>query len=289
MSVTGLVVALGLLVDGSIVMTDEIRKRLLTGRAASDRSHERVRSVAHADPAHCPPPSPPCSLFCRWSCFPAPGGDFLGSIAVAVDGDARVLISCWRSPSRLYWLPDGCLLGHRAGAPLVASRRRHPSTRRGTSRRSLNWSIRNPLGAFALALGAPHDRRSLRLSTLTLQFFPGTDRDQMYLDVKLPEGASIDDSLALGHAGRPKAARRAAHSAVSTGRSARPRPSSITTSAAIRERACRVGPGHWCLTTDENQTDALIRFACSGKSTGNSPRRRSWCAASTRAPPSTRR
>ncbi|GIS02659.1 MAG: hypothetical protein CM15mP103_12100 [Gammaproteobacteria bacterium] len=27
--------------------------------------------------------------------------------------------------------------------------------------------------------------------------FPGTDRDQMYLDVKLPEGASIDDSLAL--------------------------------------------------------------------------------------------
>jgi multidrug efflux pump subunit AcrB len=29
---------------------------------------------------------------------------------------------------------------------------------------------------------------------LTLQFFPGTDRDQMYLDVKLPEGASIDDS-----------------------------------------------------------------------------------------------
>ena len=31
MSVTGLVVALGLLVDGSIVMTDEIRKRLLAG------------------------------------------------------------------------------------------------------------------------------------------------------------------------------------------------------------------------------------------------------------------
>jgi multidrug efflux pump subunit AcrB len=37
----------------------------------------------------------------------------------------------------------------------------------------------------------------LSLDTLTQQFFPGTDRDQMYLDVKLPEGAAIEDSLEL--------------------------------------------------------------------------------------------
>ena len=37
MSVTGLVVALGLLVDGSIVMTDEIRKRLLAGLSPTRR------------------------------------------------------------------------------------------------------------------------------------------------------------------------------------------------------------------------------------------------------------
>ena len=89
------------------------------------------------------------------------------------------------------WLPSGLALERRwwrAGAD--NQKLTH------AFRRSLNWSIRNPLGAFALALALPMTG-FLSLNTLTLQFFPGTDRDQMYLDVKLPEGASIDDSLAL--------------------------------------------------------------------------------------------
>jgi multidrug efflux pump subunit AcrB len=48
MSVTGLVVALGLLVDGSIVMTDEVRKRLLAGNTAGC---DHALRVADARPA----------------------------------------------------------------------------------------------------------------------------------------------------------------------------------------------------------------------------------------------
>jgi len=73
MSVTGLVVALGLLVDGSIVMTDEIRKRLLNGLPPTEAMKGAVSRMRIP---LCPPPSPPCSLFCQWSCCPAPGATF---------------------------------------------------------------------------------------------------------------------------------------------------------------------------------------------------------------------
>jgi multidrug efflux pump subunit AcrB len=63
MSVTGLVVALGLLVDGSIVMTDEIRKRLLNGLPPTEAMKGAVSRMR-------------IPLFCRWSCCPALGATF---------------------------------------------------------------------------------------------------------------------------------------------------------------------------------------------------------------------
>jgi multidrug efflux pump subunit AcrB len=40
----------------------------------------------------------------------------------------------------------------------------------------------------------------LAFPTLTSQFFPGTDRDQIYIQVKLPNGRSIDETLATAKA-----------------------------------------------------------------------------------------
>ena len=191
MSVTGLVVALGLLVDGSIVMTDEIRKRLMAGlppveamRGAVDRMRIPLMSSTLTT----------VLAFIPLVLLPGAGGDFLGSIAIAVVAmlvSSFILAVAVTPVLAARWLPSGIALERRwwrAGAdnPQLTD----------AFRRSLNWSIRNPLGAFSLALALPM-MGFLSLDTLTLQFFPGTDRDQMYLDVKLPEGASIDDSIAL--------------------------------------------------------------------------------------------
>ena len=250
MSVTGLVVALGLLVDGSIVMTDEIRKRLLNGLPPTEAMKGAVSRM------RIPLMSSTLTTvlaFLPLVMLPGGGGDFLGSIAVAVIAMlvSSFLLAIAVTPvlaSR--WLPSGIALERRwwragANTPRLAA----------TFRRSLNWSIRNPLGAFALALALPMTGY-LSLSTLTLQFFPGTDRDQMYLDVKLPEGTSIDDSLNL---------------VTQIDQKLRSEPLIRRVDWSIGEsppefyynlRANVKGVPSWSralvLTTDENQTDSLI-------------------------------
>ncbi|MEK9995734.1 MAG: efflux RND transporter permease subunit, partial [Halieaceae bacterium] len=251
MSVTGLVVALGLLVDGSIVMTDEIRKRLMAGlppveamRGAVERMRVPLMSSTLTT----------VLAFIPLVLLPGAGGDFLGSIAIAVIAmllSSFILAVAVTPVLASRWLPSGIALERRwwrAGAdnPQLTD----------AFRRSLNWSIRNPLGAFSLALALPM-MGFLSLDTLTLQFFPGTDRDQMYLDVKLPEGASIDDSIALVNAVDEKL---------------RAEPLIRRVDWTIGEsppefyynlRANVKGVPSWSrglvLTRDENQTDDLIR------------------------------
>ena len=251
MSVTGLVVALGLLVDGSIVMTDEIRKRLMAGlppveamRGAVERMRIPLMSSTLTT----------VLAFIPLVLLPGAGGDFLGSIAIAVIAmlvSSFILAVAVTPVLASRWLPSGIASERRwwrAGAdnPQLAD----------AFRRSLNWSIRNPLGAFSLALALPM-MGFLSLDTLTLQFFPGTDRDQMYLDVKLPEGASIDDSIALVNAVDEKL---------------RAEPLIRRVDWTIGEsppefyynlRANVKGVPSWSrglvLTRDENQTDDLIR------------------------------
>ena len=53
--------------------------------------------------------------------------------------------------------------------------------------------MRHPLAATALALALPL-AGFLTFPTLTAQFFPGTDRDQLYIQVKLADGRSIYDT-----------------------------------------------------------------------------------------------
>ncbi|MBT4522867.1 MAG: efflux RND transporter permease subunit, partial [Halieaceae bacterium] len=58
------------------------------------------------------------------------------------------------------------------------------------------WSLRHKLAAIALALSLPV-AGFLSFGTLTAQFFPGTDRDQIYIQVKMPDGRSIYDTRQL--------------------------------------------------------------------------------------------
>ena len=191
MSVSGLIVALGLLVDGSIVMTDEVRKRLLEG-------HSPIESItASVHRLRIPLISSAVTTvlaFMPMAIVAGPAGDFVGSIAQAVIimlATSTVLalvitpvLAGWLLPRKAEgghnWLVSGAESG-RGGAWLV---------------RALDWSLRHPLPAIALSLSLPLCG-FLVFPTLTAQFFPGTDRDQMYIQVKLADGRSIYDTRAV--------------------------------------------------------------------------------------------
>lgn len=191
MSVTGLIVALGLLVDGSIVMTDEVRKRLLQG-------HSRIEAIrGSVDRLRVPLIASALTTvlaFLPMAIMPGPGGDFLGAIATAVIimlATSTVLaivitpvLAAWLLPKEsaktAHWYIGGADSG-RAGKLLI---------------RSMDWSLRHPVAAIALSLSLPISG-FLSFPTLTAQFFPGTDRDQLYLQVKLADGRSIYDTAAL--------------------------------------------------------------------------------------------
>jgi len=175
-------VALGLLVDAGIVMTDEIARRLRSGvaraRAVSD-SVSRLAMPLFASTATT------ALSFLPMILLPGPAGDFVGSIALAV-----VIMLCWSlvvavtiTPAIAGWvLPDG------AGGRLASGL---PS---GTLGRvfaaSLGWSVRNPVRSIALALVLPL-LGFASLPLLTAQFFPGVDRDQFTIEVDMAPGTAL--------------------------------------------------------------------------------------------------
>ncbi|MCP4812548.1 MAG: efflux RND transporter permease subunit, partial [Planctomycetaceae bacterium] len=179
MSVTGLIVALGLLVDGSIVMTDEIRKRLKRGNTPLEsikRSVHRLRVPLLASTVTT------ILTFLPLAILPGPAGDFMGSIAISVIvmlGSSLMLAMIFTPVLAAWLLPGGLIVedkwwlngidGGWAGKKLSGS---------------LDWSLHNPVAAIALALILPVTG-FLAFGTLTAQFFPGTDRDQLFVQVKL--------------------------------------------------------------------------------------------------------
>lgn len=191
MSVTGLIVALGLVVDGSIVMTDEIRKRLLQGEApvmAIKGSVQRLRIPLLSSTLTT------ILAFMPLVVLPGPAGDFMGSIAKAVVvmlGSSLLLAMTLTPVLAARLLPAGLAREHHWWEQGLDSGRGGQLLQR-----SLALALRYPGISIALALALPL-AGFLAFSSLTAQFFPGTDRDQLYVQVKLPDGRSIYDTQAL--------------------------------------------------------------------------------------------
>jgi len=192
MSITGLIVALGLLVDGSIVMTDEVRKRLQAGasrRQAIELSVNRMFIPLVSSTVTT------VLTFLPLALLPGPAGSFMGSIAtsVIIMLVTSLFLALAITPvlaARL--LPDGDRTGFMqqgVSIPWISSR----------LARSLDAALAYPKTAILCALMLPLVG-ILAFPTLTAQFFPGTDRDQIYIQVKLPNGRSIDETLATAQA-----------------------------------------------------------------------------------------
>ncbi len=191
LSMTGLVVALGLLVDGSIVVTDEIRKHLLEGDEAIQAMQKAVKRMT------VPLVSATATTvlaFTPMAILEGPSGDFLGSLATCVI--VMLVMSLVLALSVTAALGGRLLPGAmteglawwRSGIVLPRARERFAA--------SIDWSLKYPLASVLLAASIPL-LGFASVSTLTAQFFPGTDRDQMYLRVEMPRSAGIEATLEL--------------------------------------------------------------------------------------------
>ncbi len=183
MSVTGLIVALGLLVDAGIVMTDEIARRIRSGM-------QRERAVASSVGRLTMPlfayTATTALSFTPMILLPGPAGDFVGSIALAV-----VIMLSWSFVVAVTLTPAiaGWLLPAEGRGGALANG--IPSGFVGkVFAASLRWSVRNPIRSIAFALVLPL-LGFASLPLLTAQFFPGVDRDQFHIEVDLPPGTAL--------------------------------------------------------------------------------------------------
>ena len=184
MSVTGLIVALGLLVDAAIVMTDEVQKRLSEGQDRRQAVAAAVRRLAV--------PLLASTLttvlsFVPMILLPGGAGDFISAIAIAV-----VLMLSWSLIVALTITPAlaGWWLSARGGAGL-----RLGALTRGFAV-LIQLSLANPLRSVLLALALPV-MGFLAMPMLVPQFFPGVDRNQFHVEVELPVGTGLETTREL--------------------------------------------------------------------------------------------
>ncbi|MEL6977209.1 MAG: efflux RND transporter permease subunit [Pseudomonadota bacterium] len=180
MSVTGLIVALGLLVDGAIVMTDEIRRRLQKGMPRLAAIGLAVRRLAVPLLAST---ATTVLAFMPMALLPGPAGDFVGSIAIAVIvmlGSSLFLALTVTPALAGFILRDGGADRRVEDGPLW-------NAYRWLLKLSLRWRV------LAAAIAAsPAILGFLAAPTLVSQFFPETDRNQFHVQIYLPRGAAID-------------------------------------------------------------------------------------------------
>lgn len=188
MSVTGLIVALGLLVDAAIVMADEIRRRLADGQSAVEAVGTSVRRLAAPLLAST---VTTVLAFLPMAMLPGPAGDFVGAIAISVIVMlfASLAIALTITPALSGWLLAG--RGAR-GTGFLANGVTLPGLGRLFDA-TIRLSLRHKATAIAISLALPV-AGFMSFPTLTAQFFPGVERDQLYVQVLLPAGAALGES-----------------------------------------------------------------------------------------------
>lgn len=192
MSIFGMIIAIGLLIDNAIVMTDEVKQNL-------DAGHERHIAVGRAL-SHLAVPLLASTLttvlgFMPVFLLPGAMGDFVGPIAISVVLAliASFFISMTIIPSlsglflrrceegsQEHWWVDGI-----NSLRLAAGYRRFLAFVLARPRRTIAICLVLPVAGFILA------------GTLGQQFFPPADRDQFEIEVWMPSDSSIRRSEAL--------------------------------------------------------------------------------------------
>lgn len=200
MSVTGLIIALGLLIDNAIVIVDETRNRLREGLSPADAV---ARSVRHLAVPLFGSTFTTALAFAPLILMPGPAGEFVGaiglSVILAVAGS--LFVSLTIIPSIFAIMTNEAPTDDR---DLTAQRQFEGVGFQGlyqAYRSTLAFVFRYPVIAILFGLFIPVVG-FIQAKNLPEQFFPPSDRDQIKMTLVLPAQASIEQTTKMARAAR---------------------------------------------------------------------------------------
>lgn len=192
MSITGLIIALGLLIDNAIVIVDEVRQRLSTGATPQDAV---ARSVRHLAAPLAGSTVTTALSFAPIALMPGPAGEFVGSISISVilAVFSSLLLALTVTPALIAILNGKS--DERVARPLRRARRwwDHGYSNEALTawyRNTLDLVFHRPILGIAIGVALPV-AGFVAATTLTEQFFPPADRDQFQIQLTMPAKTSI--------------------------------------------------------------------------------------------------
>ncbi|QDU66875.1 efflux RND transporter permease subunit [Engelhardtia mirabilis] len=191
MSVTGLIIALGLLIDNAIVMVDEVRHELDQGHSPGAAVNESVRRLFV--------PLLGSTLttvlaFMPIVLMPGPAGEFVGAIGITVS--LALISSLFLSVTVIASFTALMARASRLGeTPSWWHRGVHSAGLLRVYRGFLTGIVKRPLLGVGMSFVLPILGWAA-MPRLQEQFFPPTDRDQFQVQMWLPQQSDIDETSA---------------------------------------------------------------------------------------------
>jgi multidrug efflux pump subunit AcrB len=195
MSVTGLIIALGLLIDNAIIAADEVEISLRRGMSPMDAARDMVTRLFGPLLAST---LTTAFAFAPIALMEGPSGEFVGSIAwtVLLAVFSSLFLSMTILPSTAAWLQQRV-----AKTCFGESERFHflrQTLRHGVSfprltrvyRRFLEFILRRPWVGIGFGVALPA-AGFLAATQLSEQFFPPADRSQFHIELELESQASM--------------------------------------------------------------------------------------------------
>lgn len=179
MSVTGLIVALGLLVDNAIVVTDAVRMRRAGGESAASAVTQAIRHLAVPLFAST---LTTVLAFLPIVLLPGRVGEFVGTIGLSV---IVALVASYA----VAFVVVAPLAGWATRPASGAASGPTPLLKRVFAA-SLDWSLAHPRRSMLCAALVPLLGFGAARG-LPKQFFPPADRDQFFIQLYMPESAAI--------------------------------------------------------------------------------------------------
>ncbi|MBL4803091.1 MAG: efflux RND transporter permease subunit [Emcibacter sp.] len=189
MSITGLIIALGLLIDNAIVAVDEYRKARERGYDVATAISKMVKHLFIPLLASTVTTS---LTFMPIVITPGATGEFIGTIglAVIISLFCSLFLAMTVIPALAGYFDRGELLQEKRS--ILQSGYSNPALT-AKYRTVLRWCMAHPLKALLLSISLPL-LGFIMSSTLVQQFFPPVDRDQFQIQLTLPPETSLAET-----------------------------------------------------------------------------------------------
>ncbi len=194
MSITGLIIALGLLIDNAIVAVDEYRKSRREGIGIESAISKMVKHLSIPLLASTVTTS---LTFMPIVLSPGPTGEFIGTmgLAVIISLFASLFLSMTIIPALAGYFDRNELMREKTGIlPNILQRGYSNIPLREKYRSGLRWCMDHPKKALLLSISLPMIGFAVS-TTMVQQFFPPVDRDQFQLQMTLPSHSSIEETM----------------------------------------------------------------------------------------------